>query len=183
MRNEIIKKLSEPFIDTNDYYTQLKSCIICEDVDRVDEWFRGAIESLYYRPNHTALILCGEEEVENEHFLRNLLPGPWYVERKEDQNLVHTNFIINYEFEKRSLYLPQQDEFIVRPSYSGNPCLYPEADKRLASYCSVVDKWPYPPRKNFIVLNVKWIESSLFNSIPKSILWSQIFNHFKPLGK
>lgn len=195
-REEIIEYLDKPdLISYNatgqfELYSKLKyGCIKVSDskletlgdiidyMDRVDEWFKGVIHSLYYRPNHTVLVLAGENQGD---FFRDLFPQKEMFIDCHANYMVRDEFMYDYlclelEFFKNTLNIPMEDNFIVRQ----NDITFAYADKRLASYCSTCEKWPYPKRKDYIVLNVVDIDWDTFNSIDKHLLWIEIFNKFK----
>lgn len=205
IREEIIKYLSEPYPllgeEEFNLYDKLKDCIFikfyyensthilsCKEIDsfstcRIDDWFKGVIESLYYRPNHFALIFKGENQGD---FFRYLLPEPIPRLIAGSTNIkylsVYEPILIEYEFEKNTLDIVMEDNFTTITDYS----LFPfgvGTTKRLSSYCSIVKDWHHPPRKSFIVLDVVDINLELFNSIDKYLLWIEIFNKFKPKDK
>lgn len=197
IREQIIKQLDKPapgfeYLPGN-RYEQLKSCLILKPGTEetggaiVDDWFKGVIESLYYRPNKFVLVLEGEG-VKNSCFTVlvrgvfppgiNIMGGDLPVDAIPYQ--MYDTLIISTEFTKNMLWLPTEDNFKVeRP----RGVLVDYCDKRLASYCTTTDKWVYPQRKNYIVLHLESINQELFNSIPKDLLWIEIFNKFKPEGK
>lgn len=190
IREEIIKYLDKQ-VEKYSLYYQLKSCIEytnCVQHDGrntdtlIDDWFKGVIDSLYYRPNHFALVLKGNNQGD---FFRDLLPEPIPRLIAGCTNIkylsVYTPLIIEYEFEKTTLDIVMQDNFDVL--YQSGFDTLPSAVKRLSSYCSITNTWPYPPRKSFIILDVVDINQELYNSIDKYLLWIEIFNKFKPKGK
>lgn len=195
-REEIIKYLNKTPTADDFYYDQLKDCIkmkwrydtfdgvlSCKDIDehsncRIDEWFSGIIKSLYYKPNHTVLVLLSEKPVGKTEFFRRLLPQKdWYCEGN-DKTQIFEKLICNFDegFDKNKLDYAEKDDFQVRYPYTEQMT----CDKRLYSYCSATNYWHHPPRKNFIVLPVVEIDWELFNSIDKHLLWIEIFNKFKP---
>lgn len=199
IRQQIIEQLDKPapgfeyFLGNR--YQQLKECLILKPgTDQtngaiVDEWFKGVIESLYYRPNKNVLVLEGEQGIGKSWFFSNLMPKRvpytnnfWYVDAGSItfEKYLYSTLITDLEFEKLTLWLPTEENFITYHMFDMDK---PVADKRLASYCSTTNKWVYPPRKNFIVLHLESINQELFNSIDKELLWIEIFNKFKPEGK
>lgn len=197
-REEIIRYLDKPVTADKFYYDNLKDCIrikfaydtfdgflTCKEIDQfsncfIDNWFKGVIHSLYYRPNHYVLVLSGENQGD---FFRDLFSQEEmyidchanYTTRSE---FMYDRLVLELDFFKNTLDIAEKDDFKVIESF---PTFY--AEKRLSSYCSIVNKWPYPPRKNFIVLKVESINCELFNSINKHLLWIEIFNKFKPTDK
>lgn len=168
-------------------YQDLKDSLILLDpytnINRIDDWFKGIIGSLYYMPNRKVLIL---EQKENNIFpslLKSLvffdknLVFDSYPPISEDD--IYLNLIMYVEFDKRNLDISERDNFKL---YQENilKSIKPSCDKRLASYCTTTEKWVYPQRKNHIVLQLKEINWELFNSIDKLELWKEIFRMFKP---
>lgn len=198
-REEIIKYLDRP-VENKDLYSQLKClCIklkedeslktlgdLIDKLDTIDNWFKGVIQSLYYRPNHYALILCGHNQGD---FFRDLFPQKEmyinchanYITRSE---FMYDNLVLEIEFFKNTLDIVERDDFIVRDIVESDDFIHNDikvtCDKRLASYCSITNIWPYPVRSHFIVLNVESINWEIYNSIDKHLLWIEIFNKFKP---
>lgn len=193
IREEIIKKLDKP-VEYFSLYYEMKSCLQYNNVQdkfyrnndsMIDHWFKGVIESLYYRPNKYCLVLVGNHGLGKVKFLYNMLPESIF-NMKDDMTDIYTHLIITNEFNKNDLKLPEQDNFKVVPcvieKYSDGRVSVlqePSADKRLASYCCTTNVWRHPPRKNFIVLHLESINQELFNSIDKDLLWIEIFNKFK----
>lgn len=174
------------------FYEQLKSCIKikfhfesgdgtvgCDEVDTgIDDWFRGVIQSLYYRPNHHALILCGQARIGKTEFFRRLVPQKeWYCESVRPE-FMFNKLICNLDegFLKYQLSIVEKDDFEVRYPYTEQIT----CDKRLMSYCCATNFHRHPRRNNFIVLNVESINWEMYNSIDKHLLWIEIFNKFKP---
>jgi len=184
IREQIIKQFDKEYVEG--YYSQLKQCIeldwekfpirsdSVELENRIDNWFKGIINSLYYRPNKLVLVFKGEHGIGKKRFFNGLLPVPHICQYYEKANVyLYYNLLFRIEFTKRILNIPNEENFTV--SLGEYPC-----DKRLASYCSTTHKWNFPQRKNFIIVPVKNINFELFNSIDKELLWIEIFNKFKP---
>jgi hypothetical protein len=158
--------------ETTDLYDKLKLCVVSSDEfeSRIDDWFRGVIHSLFYRPNRTALVFVGNE-VTNSMFFRNLVYDKiLYSENHKD---IYDCLVLDYTFNKHSLAYPSRGNFTV--SLGEYPC-----DKRLASYVSTEFTWSFPKRKDFIVIEVDEINWTLFHTINRKQLWIEIFNKFKP---
>lgn len=196
-REEIIKYLDKPF-EQKGLYNFLKSCINLQKVHTddliqqkweqdcfkgIDEWFKGVIQSLYYRPNHYALIL-----INGDNFFRDLFPQKEmyidchanYTTRSE---FMYDRLVLEIEFFKNTLNIVENDDFVVKdnnepPGFKVGDSYF-ITDKRLASYCSITNIWPYPVRSHFIVLNIESINWVMYNSIDKHLLWIEIFNKFK----
>lgn len=187
IRKQIIEYLDQPF-EEQCSYNKLKYCIFPEQKewkslsdlnewkDQLDNWFKGVIESLYYRPNHYCLVLEGKNNIGKMKFFQMLRPeqlikfGLW-------SGKIYYDLILFIEFVKSNLELPNKDEFNIIGS--GN-ILDTEINKRLASYCSTTNKWRFPKRKNYIVLKIESIDFELYNSIDKTNLWREIFKLYKP---
>lgn len=178
IRDEIIKLLD--YYDTSwhpNYSTLLES--IGVHGDELDPWFKGVIRSLFYEPNHTVLILEGPQGIGKTRFFQHLLPNMNWWTQLRDCNSIYGKLIIDFEFEKKSLIVPNDDNFTIYDE-NAKKQVPPAADKRLVSYCGTTQKWVYPQRKNFIVHFVEKVDFELYNSIDKLNLWREIFNKFKP---
>lgn len=190
IREQIIKELDKPFTfdesKESSPYNKLKQCIeidmekflkmeyIVQLEDRIDGWFKGVINSLCYRPNKLCLVFESEKPCGKQYFFNNLFPNKdWFSHEFQPNNYLYSKLVIETSFIKNSLTLPDQEGWTV--TQGEYPC-----DKRLASYCSTTWHWGFPKRKNFIIVPVKKINYELFNSIPKDLLWIEIFNKFKP---
>ncbi len=175
MRQQIIKMLDVPFEQTGSY-DRLKRCIESPYPfdEGLDDWFRGVIQSLFYRPNHKMLVLLGEPNIGKTEFFRRLLPQEkWYAEGMSD---IYKKLIINLDedMQKPLLQLVDKQDFQVMNPYSHD--IY--CEKRLASYCCATHYWRYPPRKSTILIRVEHIDKDAYNAIDKQQLWIEIFNRF-----
>ncbi len=178
LRQEILKTIAhQP--RSIDLYDKLKSCLIVDgdlNHDGIDTWFKGAIQSLFYNPNHYCLVIEGADEIENRRFFRNIFPIDIQA---VNASYLYNSFIFNIDFERKvDQDLVEKDNFIIFEDNLKN-MVDPSCDKRLCSYCSTTDKWTYPPRKNFFIIKVKSIDFYTYDSIPKLDLWIEIFNRFK----
>lgn len=200
IRKNIIQQLDKtPSMQQDWYLTDLVSCLNTvseqcgEKHKMLNMWFKGVIESLYYRPNKYVLVLEGKGGIGKSEFFRHLLPENVYFKYSDSyyaheiKKYAYNCLLIDLVFEKHMLNIPTEENFIVEP-FCGTSDVpgerrYASTNKRLASYCSTTNKWQYPPRKNFIVLKLESINQELFNSIDKLQLWIEIFNKFKPEGK
>lgn len=207
IRQQIIQQLDKP-VEYFSLYYELKSCLEYTNVQqgdftntdsKIDMWFQGIIESLYYRPNKYVLVLEASQNIGKSSFFRSLFPDIMKKYYYEDSFLglatedIYSTIIMNLEFTKKYLNMPMEENFIVNDfdAYEASMTQMGyeiggkiiSSDKRLASYCSTTNKWQHPPRKNFIVLKLESINQELFNSIDKLQLWIEIFNKFKPKGK
>lgn len=212
-RQQIIEQLNKP-AEVTGLYDQLKGCLSL-DVSKyksiftieegIDNWFKGVIESLYYRPNHYCLVLVGKARIGKTEFFRRLLPfqqerdhrgikiSEYYNETWASLDLkmiLFSHLIVQFEFTTKSLDYPNEDNFTVVPSVEDiledgttTELRKGYADKRLASYCSTTNKWIYPQRKNYTIVYLDSIDQEAYNKINKLDLWIEIFNMFKPEGK
>lgn len=219
IREEIIKQLDKPIelsdiayheaslLEDGTYgvgftytsrYKLLKDCLIYKDGSEwdLDLWFKGIINSLYYRPNKYVLVLEGKYTSVYNMFLSRMFEPNKCQFIDSGEGSIYDALIICKNFYKNELNIPMEDNFVVNKEISKLHFEYesPEdfannlmkvtgfssCDKRLASYCSTTNKWQHPPRKNFIVLKLESINQELFNSIDKLQLWIEIFNKFKP---
>jgi len=173
IRNEIVKTLDVE-CNTTDLYTRLLDSLYVT-TDQADNWFKGIIESLFYKPNKYVFVLEGVQAIGKTHFLQHLWYNPYkYIECNEIRvSDLYDNVIINLDFEKKHLNKPMSDFFLI---VDNDP---PIVDKRLASFCSTTNKWQFPQRKNYIVIKLEKIDWELYNSIDKRLLWIEIFNRFK----
>lgn len=208
IREQIIQRLDKQYTAETinesgiSYYRELKQCLntIPEQCgtksQMLDNWFRGVIESLYYRPNKYVLVLEGKSGTDIRHFFQLLMPRNELCGTGLYSGQIYNNLILHHDFEKKDLNLPNEDNFIVNEEISKlhfeyanhedfvNNLLtvhgFSSCDKRLASYCCTTNKWQFPQRKNYIILHLESINKELFNSIDKELLWIEIFNKFKP---
>lgn len=195
-RKQIIKLLNKNYPLFRNY-DNLKSCLILNpdekssNEDKIDIWFEGIIKSLRYKVNHTILALVGDITGKTK-FLRKLFPeikdqpNAFYADTftKEDlKAYMYTKLVINNEFTHKTLDIANNDNFNVLPFTPGKLIRFGDAvevtDKRLASYCTTSSVWPYPQRKNVIVLHLLDINWGLYDSIDKLLLWIEIYNKFK----
>lgn len=180
MRKEIIAQLDKHA--EFGHYQALKSCLILQDEFTttsgpvVDDWFKGIIQSLFYRPNKYVLVLEYQDDL--KWFFRDLLPvKTWYCEHyiyaEHNSTGCYDHLINNCVFERNVLNVPIRDDGIVVKINDEW-----EFEKRLWSYCTTTDNWRYT-RSNFILLRLEEINRELYNSIDKQKLWIEIFNRFK----
>lgn len=156
--------------ETTGLYDKLKLCILTDsEMDsRIDDWFKGVIHSLFYRPNKAALVFVGNE-VSNSMFFRNLVYDKLLY--SDNYNDMYDCLILDYTFNKYNLVYPSRGNFTISLG---------ECDKRLASYISTEFSWSHPKRKDFIIIEVNEIDWALFHTINRKQLWIEIFNKFKP---
>lgn len=202
IREEIIQNLENNPFGCYANYTLLKECFNLNkevrgidhdgsvdygegDILKLDWWFSGVIQSLFYKPNHYFLILKGKD---TGSFFSKLFPNPeFYMEMFQVSNpsKLLFEFLIG-EFkcpERVHLDLCEQNNFRAWTPDNAerfeDGTTKPRCDKRLLSYCGTTEKWNNPARKNVIVLEVESIDWEKFNAIPKLHLWQEIFNKFK----
>lgn len=178
IRQQIISEF-EAINFVGDPYGALKACIETDDIlDTIDDWFRGCIESLFYRPNSYCLALVSLEGSNTCWFLSNLCDCVPYANS------------INSPIETKHIY----SEFIINTAISGkidlnnvagtiaSDCFRVynnEADKRLASICGTSEKWRFPQRRMMILINCKSINRKLYLNIDKNQLWAQLYHKYK----
>lgn len=209
IREQIIQRLDKQYTAETinesgiSYYRELKQCLNtipeqCGTKSQIlDDWFRGVIESLYYRPNKYVLVLEGKQGIGKTYFFRRLFPRVWdelclYTEIFNSDlihYLIYDNLTVSFDegMSKKDLNLPNEDNFKVNEDisklhfeYESNEDFvnnlltvhgFSSCDKRLASYCCTTNKWQFPQRKNYIILHLESINQELFNSIDKELLW------------
>lgn len=178
IRERIIKLLDVNAPDTGLYKKLVESLELKAPMidEAFDLWFRGVIQSLFYKVNRHCLVLEGNE-IDNYTWIYGLMDGDFYSDTR-NCNSIYNSLICNIEFTKNSLVVVEHDNFIILEENAKN-LIPPACDKRLASYCSTTQRWIYPTRKSFIVLKVESINFELYNSIPKLQLWQELFNMFK----
>lgn len=187
IREKIIELLNKPTFHEYSYLDLITSLNTVSEQCGVkskmlDMWFKGVIESLYYRPNHYVLVLLGNERIGKSEFFRRLLPDKsWLHQGSGDKMTVFEYPIILFDegMTKNQLDLCEKDVFLVRKPYTEMAV----ADKRISSYCCTSNVWRHPQRKNYLVLKLESINQELFNSIDKLSLWTEIFHKFKPEEK
>lgn len=150
-----------------------------EDYNTIDVWFMGVINSLYYNPNHVALALVGSQGNGKTYFFENMFP-------KEMSSLysdvlvpsLYTCLVTNIEFTKNLLSIIKEDNFIIYEE-NARALIHPATDKRLTSYCTTSNHWPYHKRKDVIDIAFNGLDRYIFDSIDKLELWREIFFKFK----
>ena len=184
IREQIIKELDV----TPEYqglYYSLKLCLKTNDGildSSIDNWFRGIVESLFYKPNHYLLILEGKENFDN--FFIDLMPERLYFIYSYNNQFksvdIYYSLIkeISFDFKKQQDII-EEDNFIVIEE-NAKQLIEPGTDKRMCSYCSTTDNWSFPQRKNVIVLHLESVDWEKYKSIDKLQLWREIFFKFKP---
>lgn len=136
---------------------------------RLDFFFQGVINSLYYKPNRNVLVLEGESATGKSNFFRSLFPHSELFTDHPNAD-VYSYLFIDKEFTKDNLNLPLKDDFFIP---DGD---FPDCQKRLASYVCSTQKWTHPPRVNFIVVKLtEPIEPVTLNFD----LWKEIFSIFR----
>jgi hypothetical protein len=175
IREEIIKSLNVE-CNTNDLYRKLIGTLCTCDAERLEPWFKGVIDSLFYHTNPYVLVLEGPAGIGKTHWLHHLWYNSYRYKELSEIRVpdLYEYPIINFDFEKRHLNIPEKDFFKIDTIDN-----MPIAEKRLASFCSSTNQWRYPQRKKYIVLKVEKIDHELYNSIDKRLLWIEIFNKFK----
>lgn len=152
---------------------------------KLQTWFQGCIESLFYRPNKYCLVLSGKQGIGKTEFFRRISPNKnWLTQSSNirDMEKLCMDFLFvmvdeelySYSKVKQMRTLCQSQNFVI---YDGDE--FPECDKRLASYCGTVNEWPHPSCKWDLVIEIESIDWQMFNSIDKNLLWSELFHKFK----
>ena len=192
LRDLIIKELDViNELPETSLYNKLKSCIIfkspnfddySEEGDKIEasfnNWFRGVISSLFYKPNENLLIFCGDKGIGKSYFFDNLFPDKGNLGVSAIKTSVYNSMILEIEHNSKANTISAIKDicFKVNKFEEGKP----SCDKRLASYYITQNqKWHLPQRKDICVINVDSIDIKLFESIDKLKLWQEIFYIFK----
>jgi len=155
--------------------------VVDEQSDKLDLWFEGIVNSLFYKPNNTMLVLEGKEDC-IKWFEELLFDTQLYCDccMSDLKPCLYESLIVQFDFEyQKQQKIIEEDNFIILEENAKN-LIYPGTDKRLCSYCTTTNEWRYPQRKNVIVIKVEKIDWELYNSIDKTELWREIFYKFKP---
>lgn len=190
LRKEIVLALNKQQVTTS-LYEELKCCLVLDESKKsnnfsewvgLDSWFDGVITSLFFRPSNKILVLVGEQGIGKTELFRRLLPQKeWFSDFRapySDIPDLYNNLIVDMsEFDvskvKRAV---SNDGFkIVNPNTDK-----PRAEKRLASVCYSTNniKFSMENRKRCVILYLKKIDWIKFDSIPKDLLWIEIYNRF-----
>lgn len=156
LRNKFKQDFTGPVV--TGYLPQLYGMIGRES----EPWFSGIINSLWYRVNHNVLVIKTPHPDETSFI--DSLSGIG----------IYESLVIVRQFEKSQLDIPSKDDFTV----SLNENNMPEAEKRLASYATVVEAWHYPPRKNFIEV-IDNVDYNWWQTVDKQLFWIELFNTYK----
>jgi hypothetical protein len=184
MRKDIIYFLDRKST-TDTLYDELKCCLILDEtspqnIDSVDPWFKGVIQSLFYNPNENILVLFGDQAIGKTEFFRRLLPKPdWFSHSREPYGRhpnIYKHLLVDMTDYDTSLVkdIASNDGFVINSNTK-------ETNKRLASVCYTSNSIGsgFLNRRRSICLFLKNIDKIRFNSIDKTKLWIEIFNRFK----
>lgn len=187
-RNGLYEELKSRFICKFSCEGRLHN-LSCEEIDQfsdcgIDHWFKGCIDSLYYKPNKFLLVLNGVKG----NPLRHLHSSIVYGEQSVFTPLLYEKFI--YLFDEYECNVPGiksinnliEDDFFKidnRESRFSDGTPHVLVDKRLSSFVVTTNSWTYPQRKKIIVLDIESINIDKYNEINNKLLWIDIFNKFK----
>jgi len=195
IREEIIKLLDSNLVTTLHMPEYEKLCLSLDLCDKtfanqvskyqmLGIWFKGAIESLFYKPNHNLLVLEFSRDSESyssdgTRFLKELgyETSDGFCSYSKDDIYRSLLIHINFEYQKQQKIL-EEDNFIVLEE-NVRKLIRPGTDKRLASYCTTTEKWRYPQRKNVFVLSVESINWELYERVDKLKMWQELFNKYR----
>lgn len=187
IRQQIIEKLDKPVNLDSMLFNDLQDTLIIDyDKNQFSEvqdglrlFFKGCIESLFYRPNKTVLVLVGPQAIGKTVWINRLFPDilDFKMYQKIYSGDKYNSPLLFVEFTKKNLSISMKDDFDVIDGKNFDEL--PSADKRLASYVSTSNHWVYPQRKDFSVIYLKSIDWDLYNSIDKTELWIELFNTYK----
>lgn len=170
---------------TDDLVDKLKSCLVIDEdmqaafpVKEFDNWFESCIKSLFWKPNHKGLILCGQQGIGKTEFFRRLLPKKEWFTEGVSEDYIYEDFITDVSDLPTSEYkkIVSTDCFYIRKPYTEKV----EAVKRLTNIVATsnsINNTPAESRRS-IVLFLESIDQHLYNSIDKHRLWIEIFNNF-----
>lgn len=185
MRKEIARYLMSQPQQTTHLLENLKSCLHLdssynrtEDMnERVNKWFSDCIGSLFYRPNHNALVLVGPQAIGKTEFFRKLLPdGKWFTDIRQPYSKIPD--VSNYFLVDMSDFpVDLVKQIVSTEGFSVTQGDYPTASKRCASVCYTTNyiRREFSDARRSIVVYLKEIDWVGFNSIDKYNLWNEIF--------
>lgn len=154
--------------EDNHAYDTWRNAILTPNHDVLDEWIKSMCDSLFYRPNHTCLVLCGDKAKSLEHmsYLSPSYPPDCYSAKKECYGSLVVFLEVAANIHEVSTLLASE-HFIINGA---------TADKRLSSYFTCVKHFHHN-RKRFPVVRFTQIEPV---RIDKAALFSNIlYNYFK----
>jgi hypothetical protein len=188
IRQDIINQLTSESKHTG-YLDELKRSLklTTEEGNNLEQWFKGCIESLYFRCNTSLLALHGNHGVGKTNFLRTILPESlkkYYIEVSDTRMLkvFHEYFIINFEAGthigrmeiKYLLTCAQKVMFRADIDQDG----YPLANKRLASLATTTNDWRHSSGRRTCVLDFSAFDWQIYNAINKQYLWMELFQKY-----
>lgn len=176
MNNNSIRKQIRKTLDveptTTGNYDKLKSCLIVKEggLDtRIDDWFKGCVESLYFRPNKLVLVLLGDRCIGKSTFINKI---NHFSVQCELEDAIYHNMIMETKFTKNNLNIAMDKNFTTE--LGEYPC-----DKRFTSYCTAVEYWGFPQRKDFVIIELLKVDIEKLLTIDSLSLWIEIYNKFR----
>lgn len=192
LRQDIISQFNEGY--TGALYSPYEDMLGCftfkgdpaYEVIKLNTWFQGCIESLFYKPNKYCLILKGEQGIGKTKFFKDISPKQNWIGFMTNMNgiqvLSRSFFMLCLDEEleyyskvKQMRSLCQSQEFVLLDDLANHPA----TDKRLASYCATVKEWNHPVAKSDLVIDIESINFQLLAAIDKDLLWSELFHKYK----
>lgn len=189
-RENMIKLLSGDFSQGN--YQMLKDCMILKDpysnINRIDKWFEGFVQSLKYDPNNYMLLLTGEQGIGKTCLLNkifSIFKGEEYIYSdgfSYSRKNLYESFIINFDgFPCGKLTIKNlnrlllNDDFTIKENDKGIIV----TDKRLSSYCGTSNYYPKKNSKKIIDIELLDINKSIADKISPIDLFREVFFTFK----
>lgn len=173
-RIEIINLLASDVDPGTTCYRKMKECFNdCDNIDEIDEWFDGIVDSIvYYRPNKKLLVIEGKFK---HSFFEEITPPELAYLRTYNlgsRRSLYESMVVECEFERALFRFSAGHQYDVILDENGQFAPV----KRMSSFGTHVDKWQFPNRINTIVLkpkNINWPELQLISKIR---LWTEIFH-------
>ena len=152
-----------------------------DKIKKIDEWFKNCIHSLFYKPNHTRLILVGPQNIGKTQFFRMLLPDELKSFYSENSTDIYNKFIDcddDFSIKSSSKKKLSHTGFKVLKENAFMPGM-PVADKRLINYCGTRNHSMKDSPRHNICIEIESINIELYNSIDKLKLWQELFAMYK----
>jgi len=186
MRKEIVTLLSQTPTQTG-LIDELLSCIeTTGNKESIEQWLRGFVYSLFYKPNNIMLVLKGEKGIGMGYFLKYLMPvDEWATDNmiwpRQIDSVVYNKMVAMIRLEFRA-DIKVMNKAVLSDYFKVSDELPPEVDKRLASFCSIVYDNILPKEGKFILqLEVLSVDIEKFKQINKLELWREIFAKYYPM--